>query len=93
MNGYEKIIKMMQQKGSSPSVVYLATMETNTTCKVNELYLEGDDLLIAEHLKTGYYKQHGDTMELVEPIKANDTVLVIKLNEEQYAIIERLVNL
>lgn len=93
MNGYEKIVKIMQQQGSSPSMVFITTMDTQKSCKVNELMLDGDDLIIAEHLKTGYYKQNGDTMQFVEPIKANDTVLIVKINNEQYAIIERLVSL
>jgi hypothetical protein len=83
----------MQQQGSSPSMVFITTMDTQKSCKVNELMLDGDDLIIAEHLKTGYYKQNGDTMQFVEPIKANDTVLIVKINNEQYAIIERLVSL
>ncbi|BCN32064.1 hypothetical protein [Anaeromicropila herbilytica] len=93
MNGYEKIIRLMQQQSKSPSSIFLATMDTNSSCKVNGLNLDSEDLLIAEPLKTGYYTKDGDASKFIEPVKANDLVLVLKMNEEQYAIIERLVNL
>lgn len=93
MNGYEKIAKIINQQGKSPPSIMITTMDSNSTCKVNDLCLDQDDLLIAEHLKTGYYIRDGDKTKFIEPITANDTVFVIKISDEQYAIIERLVNL
>lgn len=92
MNGYEKIIKMMQQQSKSHSVIAITVMDTATTCRFNELPLDAEDILIADHLKTGWYKKNGDSMQYIEPVKAGDTVLIVKLSEELYAIVERLVS-
>jgi hypothetical protein len=93
MNGYEKLAKLFQQQSSSTAYILFTTMITNSSCKVNDLLLDSDDLLIAEHLQSGWYIQKGDEMLFVNPIKAGDTVIVVKLNDEKYAIIERLVNI
>jgi hypothetical protein len=92
VNGYEKLIKLMQELSEKSPAVFMTVMDTASTCTVNELPLDADDLLIAEHLKTGWYSQEGATMKYIEPLKAGDTVLVFKINDEQYAIIERLVS-
>lgn len=58
MNGYEQIIALMRQQGSkgNPSVLQFGEMTSGTTCMVGDLELEKDDLLVAEHLVTGYHK-------------------------------------
>jgi hypothetical protein len=91
MNGYEKILSIIQKTGESSPALFIAIMDTASTCRVNELPLDSDDILIAEHLKTGWYKQEGNTMVYITPLKAGDTVLIAKINEEKYVIIERLV--
>ena len=81
MNGYEQILTLMRQQGgkSNPSVPVLAEMTSATTCAVGDLILDADDLLVAEHLK-------GD-------LQKDNVVLVQRLSDEKYAIIERLVEL
>lgn len=92
MNAYEQIIKTMRQQGSinNPATMQIAEMESAETCTVGELTLEKDDVLVAEHLKTGYMKDN-DTK--IKPLKKGDVVLVQRISEEMYIIIERLVEL
>ncbi|MGN6713432.1 hypothetical protein [Anaerocolumna jejuensis] len=91
MNGYEKILSIIQKTGESSPALFITIMDTASTCRVNELPLDADDILIADHLKTGWYKQEGNSMIYVSPLKAGDSVLVVKVNDEKYAILERLV--
>lgn len=92
MNGYEKILRLIQKMSEGSPTIFFTVMDTASTCRVNELPLDSDDLLIAEHLKTGWYKQEGNSMVYVSPLKAGDSVLVVKINDEKYAILERLVS-
>jgi hypothetical protein len=95
-NGYEKLIKILKSQSDSSSNIFLATMESPDSCYINNLRLDKEDLLIAEHLTTKYagiVTQTGSTItvEYIEPLKKGDTVLAIKLNDTKYAIVERLV--
>lgn len=81
MNGYEQLIKLMRQQGgvNNLQVPKLAEMTAATECDIGDLILDSDDLLVADHLKG--------------KLKKGDTVLVQRVNDETYAIIERLVEL
>lgn len=81
MNGYEQIITLMRQQGciGNLPVPRLAEMTAETKCDIGDLVLDNDDLLVADHLKG--------------KLKKGDTVLVQRVNDETYAIIERLVEL
>lgn len=92
----------MRQQGSTnnPASIQIGTMESATTCSIGKLKLYEDDLLVAEHLKTGFHKsvnnitpslQNNDTF--IKPIKAGDTVALYRVSDELYIILERLVNL
>ena len=52
MNGYERIINMMREQGAvkNPASLQLGEMTSATSCKVGDLKLDADDLLIPEHL-------------------------------------------
>ncbi len=120
MNGYERIIKMMREQGAvnNPASLQLGEMTSAKTCKIGDLKLDADDLLIAEHL-TEYEKkvdiedkgtltaptttnaQHNHEVKSVTStntkikihgkLKKGDLVLVYRLSDEQYVIIEKLV--
>ncbi len=81
MNGYEKIIDLMRQQGAVRNLPAprLAEMAGVAECDVGNMKLEREDFLVAEHLK-------GNLME-------GDTVLIQRVSEEKYAIIEKLVEL
>ena len=87
----EKLLKRMKEEFRGSKEIIITTMKTAKTCNVNNLPLEEDDLYIAEHLKTGYMVPDGETYKVIKPLKAGDVVLMIKVNEEKYAIVERLV--
>lgn len=104
MNGYEQIINLMRQQGAvkNPASLQLAEMTSATTCKIGDLKLEADDLLIAEHLTdyeieiesdleapTTTASQH--TIKVHAALKKGDLVLIQRMSDEQYIIIEKLV--
>ena len=96
MDGYEKLIKIISNLNTSSPNIYLTTMESDSSCRVGDLLLESEDILIAEHLKAGYVKKmiQSDgtvTVEYSEALKQNDMVIVMKLNNKKYAILERVV--
>jgi len=99
-DAYSEILGIMRQEGrkDNPSSVQLGIMLVDGACKAGNLMLEPDDLLIAEHLKTGYHfavdkqKPHlKDKDTFIEPLREGDTVAVLKLDDEKYIILERLV--
>lgn len=81
MNGYERIITLMRQQGgvNNLPVPGLAEMRSPDECDIGDMVLDSDDLLVADHLKG--------------KLEKGDTVLVQRVNDEYYVIIERLVEL
>ena len=78
MNGYEKIVTLMKKTNANKqNVVAVGEMVNSTECKIGELTLDGDDYLIAEHLK--------------DNLNTGDTVVVLRYSEEIYLIMERVV--
>lgn len=97
MNGYERIIKMMREQGAvnNPASLQLGEMTSAKTCKVGDLKLDADDLLIAQHL-TDYeikidIESEGEKIKVRGALKKGDLVLVQRMSDEQYVIIEKLV--
>lgn len=96
MDPHDKIIKILKGLNDISLVFSVATMTGSNTCKVNGLLLKSDDLYISEHLTTGYVKsitQSGVTVtaEYSEALKSGDTVVIVKIDDEKYAILERVV--
>ena len=100
MNAYEEILSVMRNEGKKDNTapIQIGEMTGTESCKIGKLTLSGDDLLIAEHLKTGYHcavyddepsKQDQNTF--VEPLKSGDKVAVYRISDELYIILERLV--
>lgn len=101
MNGYERIINIMREQGAvkNPASLQLGEMTSAKTCKIGDLKLDADDLLIAEHL-TEYEKKidiedkgtlTNTKIKIHGKLKKGDLVLVYRLSDEQYVIIEKLV--
>lgn len=102
MNAYSELLGIMRKEGKkdNPPTIQRGIMKDATSCLAGELFLSGDDLLVAEHLKTGYhYAVDGDNPPLkdkstyIEPLKEGDTVAVCHLDDEKYIILGRLVGL
>lgn len=103
MNGYERIINLMREQGAvkNPTSLQLAEMTSATTCKIGDLKLEADDLLIAEHLtdyeieidieSEGELKVKNTKIKVHGALKKGDSVLIQRMSDEQYVIIEKLV--
>lgn len=90
MNPYEEILKVIQKEGKKGNTesIHIGTMTGGTSCKIGELPLSGNDLLIAEHLRTGYQK---DKNTFIGPLKSGDKVAIYRISDEKYVILERLV--
>lgn len=87
----ERLLNAMKEAFSDDRGIYITTMKTKNTCNVNNLPLGEDDIYIAEHLTTGHMMKDGETYKFIRPLAAGDLVLLVKLNDEKYAIVERLV--
>ena len=101
MDGYEQLIQTMREEGSknNPSSIQLGEMESATTCSIGKLILSGSDLLVAEHLKTGYHKsvskedpKKKDDDTFVNGLSKGDKVAVYRISDELYIILEKLVS-
>lgn len=90
MTGYERMIKVMRvnAKKALPLDIEIATMTSGTACTKGELNLERDDLLIAEHLLTGYL---APDESVISPLKKGDKVIIKRISGEKYVIIERVI--
>jgi hypothetical protein len=102
LNAYSELLGIMRKEGKkdNPPPIQHGIMKDATSCLAGELLLSGDDLLVVEHLKTGYhYAVDGDSPPLkdkstyIEPLKEGDTVAVCRLDDEKYIILGRLVGL
>ncbi len=96
MNGYEKLIKVISELVDSSPMIAQTTMNGPTSCNFNDLQLDEDDLLIAEHLRTGYVKKVTQTngvieTEYAEPLKKGDIVIIMRVSDDKFAILERMV--
>ncbi len=88
LNGYERLIKVMRaQKGKSENVFKIGTITQGLGCKAGELELFREDLFFSEELITGYLKGEDD---FVLPVKKGDRVLLVRLNDEAFAVLCRL---
>ncbi|MDF2842466.1 MAG: hypothetical protein K0R00_892 [Herbinix sp.] len=88
-NGYEKLANLIKNSGNkSIGNIFKAEMTGTDTCRVNGLILDRDDLLISDILLTGWYKS---PTEYIEPLKPGDIVVVVRLDETTFAILERVV--
>jgi hypothetical protein len=100
MNAYEEILGVMRQEGGKDNTapIQIGVMQSATSCKIGKLVLSGSDLMIAEHLKTGYYyavdndtPSKKDKNTFIDPLKKGDKVAVYRISDELYIILERLV--
>lgn len=100
MNPYEEMLNIMRNEGKKDNTapIQIGVMTGETSCKIGKLTVSGNDLLIAEHLKTGYHYAVDDSKPskkdketFIEPLKSGDKVAVYRVSDEQYIILERLV--
>ncbi|MCM1184434.1 MAG: DUF2577 domain-containing protein [Roseburia sp.] len=100
MNAYEQILDIMRSEGRKDNTapIQIGIMTGAASCQIGKLQLSGDDLLIAEHLKTGYHcavydnePSKKDKKTFVEPLRKGDKVAVYRISDELYIVLERLV--
>lgn len=86
MNGYEKLIKTMREEAGRDRVKYpvkVAVMTSPTSCRYGQMELDAEDLLFADHLTV--------QTEAKTILKAGDKVLITRISEDQFALIEKVV--
>lgn len=104
---FAKLLKMMRRQGeaNNPTGIEIGVMTGAKTCTVGELELDEDDLLIAEHLLTGYYvakdpekpfssstfSEVSENVKYISPLAEGDVVAVQQVDDETYVILERMV--
>lgn len=80
MNAYERILKTIRkesEKVSEGNPFRLAEMVSENSCEFGNDVLDEEDLWIPERL--------------VGELEAGDTVLIAKINESEYAILDKVV--
>lgn len=100
MNPYEEILGVMRTEGGKDNTapIQIGIMDSATAVSIGKLKLSGSDLLIAEHLKTGYHyavdnntPSKRDKTTFIGGLKQGDKVAVYRISDELYIILERLV--
>lgn len=73
----EKMVNLMREQGkkNTGKGLQLATMESDTKCRVGNLLIDREDYLKAEHLS----------------LSKGDTVVVYKLDDTAYIILEKVI--
>lgn len=89
--GYEKLLGIIKKVNSKKQNIYIGTMQSGDTCKINSLLLEREDLYISEHLVTGYVIEKNDEYQQVGELKKGDIVLVIRISDDKFCVLERIV--
>lgn len=100
MNAYEEMLRIMRREGNRNSAppIQIGIMDSPTSCSIGKLKLSNKDLLIAEHLKTGYYfaiceeePSRKDKDTYIGGLKEGDKVAIYRISDSLYIILERLV--
>lgn len=87
MNAYEKLAKLMVGKGTAG--IKRGVVLKEKVIQAGELKLEKDDYLLPCYLKHGYMSDG----KFIEPLQEGDEVLMYRMSDELYIILERLVSL
>ena len=75
MNGYEKIIRLIQSLSDSADSLRLGEMTGSNTCKIGELELDKDDLMLPDGVA----------------LAAGDNVVIWKQSDELFIILQKVV--
>lgn len=91
MNQYEELIKIIQNQSilHNSESLKIGVMKSKDTCEIGSLILDRDDLYIASHLLERIRIDSEDGY--LEPLKAGDLVVLYRLNDEKYLLLERVV--
>lgn len=111
VSSYEKIVTLMQEQGAvnNSASLQVGIMTSDKTCKIGELELDQDDLLIDERLVNpvltvldfnilangGASHTHdwSDKSTYLKPLKKGDKVAIQRVSDDLYIIVGKLVSL
>lgn len=100
MNAYEEILGLMRKEGTKDNTapIQIGIMNGPDSCSIGSLDLSRSDLLIAEHLITGYHysvdsaaPSKKDQTTFIGALKKGDKVAIYRIDDKKYIILERLV--
>lgn len=96
-----------ESKRDTSNPLRIAVMTSKTSCDMGGIELEQDDLYFAEHLlKKSVYDldfeiaasggdshshEWKDTSKYIQPLKSGDLVLLAKVSEEKFVVLEKIV--
>lgn len=88
----EKLLNAIKNANPTSQSIFLGFMTSPTSVSIGTLVLSESDLYIAEHLSTGFVVSHeNDIVTTARGLESGDRVLVVKINDEKFAVVERLV--
>lgn len=88
MNGYEKIIGLIRKSKKNENSIMIAEMITAEKCDIGNLILEQDDYYISERLT-----EIDENGRRISSLKKGDVVLVYKCDDENFVILDKMVEL
>lgn len=89
-----KLIKYLKSNENAGNQRIKLAEYDGTTFKSGELELEADDMFIPDYLKNGYVTNvSGDTVERIPGLKAGDMVAIVRMSDELYLILGRMVEM
>lgn len=102
MNQYEKLLSIIQEQSVAfnSESLEIGEMTSKTTCKKGDLILDSEDLYIADHLTKRICTEVNislvdgeivDKSKYIEPLNAGDLVVLYRISDEKYLLIERVV--
>ena len=99
MSAYDELICIIREQGAvyNQEGPALAVMTGPDSCEIGAFKLSREDLYIAEHLlktvatKVNVPESHQDASTYIQPLQAGGIVLVQKVTETAYVVIERVV--
>lgn len=101
MSAFDDLLGIMQTEGekNNPKGIQIGKMTGENTCEIDNLSLEPEDLLFAEHLvhpvatKVMIHEDGTDASEYLEPLQAGDLVAVQNISDSLYVVLGKLVSI
>ena len=100
MDPFLEIAGLMREQGTvhKQGMLQLATMTGTNTCSIGNLPIFAEDLYIPDRLLSAVCTQvsvpesHQDKSSYSMPLKTGDTVVLFKLSDTKYVILDRVVS-
>lgn len=100
MDPYAELIDMMRNQGAIQNGpgIQLGVMTGSASCKIGDLPIFSEDLYIPDRLqepvctKVNIPETHADKSTYSSPLKEGDAVVLYRLSDTKYVILDRVVS-